>query len=525
MKRALGFAVLLLLLPSCAEPPGSHESTISFNISEDPHSLNPLLAQSDDEQQLMRLSFDMLLDVDAKGRLIPMLAARVPTVQNGDVSRDGRRIVYHLRRGVTWQDGSPFTSRDVWATWRAIVDPRNLVASTRGYDLITSIATPDRFTAVVTLSRPWAPAVLTLFTNGPHPYPILPANLLSNSASLAALATHPIGTGPYRLIDWVRGDHLTYGANPHYFRGPPRTQRLIVREVPDVNTDLTMLQSGDLDWSLISPAERAGIEHDADIHFVFAPFSGFGALAFNCRRFPFEDVRLRRAVALSIDRAALSSDITRGQYPVTDSDQPVFSWAYDPMAVEPLFNPKAVDMLFDRLGWRLSKDGLRRKDGQLLSIVLVTFPEGDTAVRSAIYVQEMLRERGLDVTLKRVTLAQFYLPASEHGLLMSGNFDLAYIALRSGGDPDDSDLLTCRGTANYAGYCDAQIDALEMRALATPDTAARKALYAQIQRRIAAAVPYLFLYAPRYGYADRDVSGFAPTPYAATANAYLWVKN
>src|SRR5579863_9698929 len=301
---------------------------IAFNISEDPHTLNPLLAQSDDEQQIAHLVFDLLVDVDVQGRLVPGLAKQVPTVENGGVSADGRAITYHLRSGVLWQDGAPFTSHDVWFTWRALMDPRNDVASTRGYDLISSVDTPDKLTVTVHLRRPWAPAVATFFSYGVHPAPILPAHLLEGRGPLrtSSFSEHPIGTGPYELVEWQRGDHLSYRANPHYYRGAPKTASIIVREVPDINTDLTMLRTGDIDWSLLSPAQRLGLGDAPGIRIVYAPFAGFGAIAFNCRRAPFDDFRMREAVAMSLDRQRMSRDITHGQYPVTDSDQPTFSW-------------------------------------------------------------------------------------------------------------------------------------------------------------------------------------------------------
>ncbi len=161
-----------------APPVGEASGTVSFDVSEDPHSLNPLLARSDDERQLAHLAFEMLLDVDLHGRPVPALAVQVPTLGNGGISRDGETITYHLRRGVRWSDGAPLTSHDVWFTWRAIIDPRSGATSTRGYDLIRAIDTPDPFTAIVHLKRVWAPAVATLFTYGAHPVPLLPAHVL-----------------------------------------------------------------------------------------------------------------------------------------------------------------------------------------------------------------------------------------------------------------------------------------------------------------------------------------------------------
>ena len=500
-------------------------AALTFNVSEDPHSLDPILARSDDERQLAHLTFDMLLDVDARGRPTPALALAVPTVANGGVSADGRRITYRLRHDVRWQDGAPFTSRDVRFTWRAIVDPRNAVTSTRGYDLIESIETPDPYTAIVHLKHAWAPAVLTLFTYGANPMPIVPAHLLDvpSRTPWEAFDLHPMGTGPFEPVTWERSTRIVYRANPRYYRGMPSLQTVTAMVVPDFNTDLTLLRAGDLDWSLLSPAQRLALGSPGDLRMVYAPFAGYGALAFDLRHAPFDDERLRVAVAQSIDRHRLSRSITAGQYPVTDSDQPPFSWAYDPGARLPSYDPHTADRALDALGWRRGSDGVRRRDGHTLAIVFAVFPEGDTAVRTAEYVQQMLAARGMEVTIKRVTLAHFYLPASAGGLLMSGKYDLAYFAWRSGEDPDDSDVVTCAGASNYAGYCSAEVDALERAALGTPDQAQRRVRYSKIQRALARDIPYLYLYAPTYGYAvNLAVSGFVPTPFSPTSNAWQW---
>jgi peptide/nickel transport system substrate-binding protein len=467
----------------------------------------------------------MLLDVDARGRPEPALALSVPSRSNGGVSADGLTIVYHLRPGVRWQDGAPFDARDVAFTWRAIVDPRNAVPSTRGYDLIRAIDTPDPLTVVVHLRRAWSPAVQTLFTYGDQPMQLLPAHLLlrADRAAWERFGSHPVGTGPYALQSWQRGARLVYTANLAYYRGRPPTSRLVVAVVPDFNTDVTMLRSGELDWSLLSPAQRHSLGAAPGLHYVYAPFAGVGALTFNLRRTPFDDARMRRAVVQSIDRSRLSSAITQGQYRVTDSGQPVFSWAYDPSARMPAFDTRAADRAFDALGWPRGAGGMRERGGRPLEITFVVFPEGETAVRTAVFIQQMLAARGIVVDIKRVTLARFYLPKAAGGVLLSGDFDVAYVAWRTGEDPDDSDFVTCAGISNYAGYCDGRVDALEERALATPARAERAMLYAQVQHILARDVPYAYLYAPTYGYGVRDgIDGFAPTPFSPTSGAWRW---
>ncbi len=502
--------------------------TIAFNVSEDPHSLDPILARSDDERQIAHLMFDLLLDVDERGRLVPALALAVPTRANGGVSPDGRTIVYHLRHDVRWQDGQQLTASDVVFTWQAITDPDNDVASTRDYDLIDLIFAPDSYTVVMRLKHPWPPAVATFFTYGTNPMPILPEHLLAEQGALrkSSFNDHPVGSGPYRLVRWERGDRLVFAANDGYFRGKPKARTVVVEEVPDTNSALTMLRTGRLDWSLQSPAQRLAVGQAPSVRFVFAPFAGFGAIAFNCRRPPFDDERMRRAIAMAIDRERLSRGITAGQYPVANSDQPVFSWAFDARARLPGFDPGKADRMLDALGWRRGSDGMRRRGGTLLALTFTTFPEGDTAVRTAEYVQAMLHDRGVAVAVKKISLAQFYLPASAGGLLLSGRFDMAYMVWRGGVDPDDSDLVACRGIANYAGYCDAQVDALEEQALGSDDRHARRAAYVAIQRALAAHVPYDFLYAPRYGFAvQRRVVGFRPTAFSPTWNAYEWATS
>ncbi len=500
--------------------------TITFNLSEDPHSLNPILARNDDERQIAHLMFDMLLDVDDRGQLIPALAIEVPTQRNGDISPDGRTITYHLRHDVRWQDGQPLTAADVIFTWQAIVDHDNDVPSTRGYDLVDLVFAPDSYTVVFRLKRAWAPAVATLFTYGTNPMPILPAHLLQNqNLRHSDFNLHPIGSGPYKLVRWDRDDRLVLAANDSYFRGKPKTLQLVAQVVPDTNSALTMLRSGQLDWSLQSPAQRLALGRNPTVRFTYVPFSGFGAIAFNCRKPPFDDARMRIAISMAIDRKRLSAGITGGQYAVANSDQPPFGWAHDPSVRLPAFDPQRADRTLDSLGWRRGPDGMRQRAGHVLAMTFTTFPESDTAVRTAEYVQQILRERGIEVVVKKVTLAQFYLPASEGGMLLSGRFDLAYVVWRSGLDPDDSDLVTCRGAANYSGFCDGEVDALEMRALAMQNPGVRRSLYFQVQRRLAAQVPYDFLYAPTYSYAVQpNVEGFHPTPFSPTWNAYDWVK-
>lgn len=526
----LGIVLLLLAVTACTRTgPAASESAaaVRFAIAADPQTLDPLFAHVDAnsvEQQLARLAFEPFIDVDTHGRQIPVLLARIPTVANGDLSRDGKTITYHLRRGVRWQDGVPVTATDVLFTLHAITDPRNPVGSREGYDRIARAERIDDETVRIVLRSPWAPAVATLFSYGTAPQYVLPAHLLAKEPRLdrAAFGAAPVGDGPFRFVSWERGERLVYVANPHYWRGRPAAPRLDIRIEPDPGTNFTSLLSGALDWNLLSPVQQQAMPKHG-FAYAYVPLALVAGIAINTAHPPLDDVRVRRAIAASIDRQAISDKITFKRYPVVDTAQPLGSWARDPAVREPAFDPAAADRLLDAAGWRRGPDGMRRKNGRPLALTYVQFPETQTGVRAAAFIERALHARGIDVTLKSVTNAKLFLPKSEGGALASGAYDLAYVPWPMGADPDDSFLLTCNGPANVMRWCDPQVDALERRALAAPSQSERKALYAQIERRVAAAVPIVYLFDPSYIYAYRTaLHGFAPNAFNPTWNAADW---
>ena len=264
-------------------------------------------------------------------------------------------------------------------------------------------------------------------------------------------------------MSWQHGDRLIYEANPQYWRGTPRVPRLVIRMLPDPGTNFTALQSGELDWNLLSPAQWTTVRTRGDLAFRFVPLALVAGIALNTAHPPLDDVRVRRALAAAIDRNAISAKLTFGRYPPIDTAQPLLSWAHDPSARLPRFDPAAADRALDAAGWRRGADGIRTKGGKRLALVYVQFPESQTGVRVAAFVERALRVRGVDVTIKSVSNAQLFLPAAQGGVLASGAFDLAYVPWPMGVDPDDSALLGCRGSQNIMRWCDPEVDALQQR--------------------------------------------------------------
>ncbi len=539
MRKVSALCIAVGLLSGCSgSGAGSADSrpaapshriarAVRFDLAADPSNLNPLFLHQDAasvEQQVARLSFEPFIDFDQNGREIPQLLLRVPTVANGDLSRDGRTIVYRLRPQVRWSDGVPVTSDDVLFTLQAILDPRNPVQSREGYDLIDRAQARGPHAVVFHLKNAWAPAVDTFFSYGYRPQFVLPAHILRKQQPLgqAAFNAAPaVGDGPYRFVAWRRGESLLYVANPHYWRGAPRAQRLDIRIIPDPATNLVLLQSRELDWNLIAPVQQSTLRSHADIAYRSVSTGVVAGLVLNLAHAPLNDLRVRRALAMSLDRAGISRKITLGRYPVTGVLQPRFSWAFDPSVKEPAYDPAAADKLFDAAGWRLGPDGMRHRQGKMLTLLYVQFKETTTGVRVATAAQAMLRNRGIDVQMKTISNAQLFLPGT--GVLASGNFDLAYVPFTMGSDPDDSSILRCGATSNYMRYCNHAVDALESAALASPSRPARKIFYGRIERLVAADVPIVYLFDANYIYAYRKaLAGFYPNAFLPTWNAYNW---
>ncbi len=494
-------------MPSAAAAPALHgwtqPDTLRLQISASPHTLNPILNTNQEDAWLGSLAFDLLVTADARGNLVPQLAAEVPTQHNGGISRDGLTIAYKLRHAVRWHDGAPFTSADVAFTYRAIMDPRTNMEGRVGYERIARVETPDPYTVVFRLREKWAPFVRTVFSEAASVYRILPAHLLAHAADInrADFNAHPIGTGPYRFVRWQRGDRIEYAANAAYFGGKPRIARIVVREVPDQNTVGILLQRHDIDLAFVDSATFAAHRADRDLRAELLPQNAFVSYELNTTRPPFDDVRVRQAVAAAIDRAALVRKNTFGTGVLAYADIPPRFWASGPPRDPNRFDPAAAGRLLDAAGWLRGADGMRAKAGRRLQVELAEFAGGTTLRTEDIQIQAELRTAGIDATIKTYALPTYFAPADAGGVLKGGKFDLAAFSWLSGIDLDDSALFTCAQRApagnNGARYCSPAMEAAQRAALSTYDDTARRRVYARIEDLLVRDVPAVFVYYPQ----------------------------
>ncbi len=458
--------------------------------------LNPLLGQESIDTDISMFWAGHLFNWTDDKKLLPELATEVPTVGNGGISRDGRTIVYHLRRGVTWQDGEPFDADDVVFTWRAIMNPRNDVAVRQGYDLVERIETPDHYTLVVHLRKPYAPFVATFFAMSNTSYPVLPKHLLGRYPSIDTVAYNhlPVGTGPFRVV--AHDAHgLKLVANRNYWRGVPLLSEVYIRFQHDDTKILADLRSHTIDLYYNAYEQEEPRLHGIQGTTIYLyPFDGFTDVGFNLRSAVVADTRVRQALAYGIDRGELLNRIGNGVNVASDSDQAPFSAWHDGTVRHYAYDPARARAMLAAAGWTVGPSGVREKGGRPLRIRLVG--TNDSATEHLIAAD--WRALGVEVAIRNYDVATVDAPANRGGIEATGKFDAILEGWNNGVDPDDSEQFMCDAQPpagwNAYRYCNTAVDAAERAALASNDPSVRRRAYDAVQHALAEDLPVIVLY-------------------------------
>ena len=497
----------------------------------DPSTLNPMLSGADVAYQLSSYTLEYLVQLDDAGHVIPVLCERVPSAENGDVSKDGLTVTYHLRHGVTWSDGAPFGAQDVIASWHQVMNPLNNVVIREGYDVVDRIAAPDAYTAVVHLKHPYAPLPTRFFSAIQEgPVALMPAHIIAGQRELndSPFSSHPVGTGPFILQSWERNGRMVFVANPHYWRGPPKLARMIFQAQPSTATELVGFQTHEIDADLdAGPGRLPEYSSLSGMRVARSRSLRLTVGVMNTQRFPFDDIHVRHALAYAIDRAAILHDVVHDAGVVADELIPAWSWAYTADVPRYPYDPARARQELDADGWKLGVDGVRTKGGRELGGVLVTVAGDLPGQRFDAMVQGFLHQVGFSITIKPYPYGLIF---DNDGPIRTGNYNLAFYSYSVNYDPSSLDDDGCDQFAPHGGndsrFCDPEVDRLERQALALTDVAQRKALYAIIQRRRMTNLSDLpVYYRDRVGVLSAGLQGYsASTGIIPQWNAWQWAK-
>lgn len=513
-RRRLIFLVTACTLVACSSgeqsstprrssdpTPATGDAIVEGTIGE-ASTLIPILATDSASHAVAGQIYNGLVKYDKDLRIVGDLA------ESFDIAKDGLTITFHLRHGVKWHDGAPFTSRDVLYTYRVTIDPKTPTAYAEDFKQVKSITAIDDYTIRVTYAAPFAPA-LASWGNG-----ILPAHLLEGrDITKSPLARQPIGTGPYRFKEWISGQKIVLEYNPDYFEGRPYIDRYIYRIIPDTSTMYMELKAGAIDTMSLTPVQYARQTTSQQFTSRFNKFrypsSGYLYMGYNLRHPLFKDKRIRQAMSAAINKDELIQGVLFGMGQKSHGPIVPGRWAYNPNVKDIGYDPKHAADLLAQAGWRdKNRDGIlvrkelvKNADGTMVEklkpfqFTILTNQGNQQRLLSAQIIQQRLRFIGIDVKIRIVEWATFL---KEY--IDKGNFEVVMLAWSTSQDPDMYDVWhsskTNPGELNFIGYKNPEVDRLLVEGRGTFDIEKRKQAYFRIQEILADEQPYTFLYVP-----------------------------
>jgi peptide/nickel transport system substrate-binding protein len=502
---------------------------LRFADASDVNTLNPHLGQVADIGYLSSMTMAWLIKWDEQNRPYPELATEVPTQANGGVSKDGLTITYHIRKGVRWSDGAPFNADDVVFSTRVVLNPNNNEVGRLGWDKITKIAEPDKFTVVYQLKQPYSPFIETFFSSaGANPC-ILPKHLLAQYPNINHVAYNslPVGIGPFKYLRWDRAQDIVLVPNPLYWRGQPKLQKVVYKIIPDRNTTLAQLEAKEIDmWNLVPGSYLARAQAIPGMTIRRLPSYLFNHLDFNVQRPVVADRAVREALKLALDRQTIIDKIGHGVGILQDVTTPKNApYAVTSIPPEP-FSIARANALLDQDGWKRGADGVRVKGGLRLSLVIATVAGSQDTDSQIELIRSWWKQIGADFIVRHYPPALMFAPLQQGGIVYSTKWDVIFFAWVNDAIGDMSPLYSCHSFPpkgqNDLRWCNPRAQAA-MDALFTHyDQAQRNADVLTVQREFVKDVPSFVtsLREDIYAY-NKDLKNFDPnaiTPFDNVMN-------
>jgi peptide/nickel transport system substrate-binding protein len=425
---------------------------------------------------------ETLVKIDRHGQLVPGLAERWETT--GD-----RTYTFFLKRGVRFHNGRELTAADVKFVIERAMAPATNHPHRRHYASIRDIVVQDAHTVRFVLAQPDASFLLNLARQGSVIYP---------PEAVDTLRSAPVGTGPFRLARWVRGDRIVLERNPDYHvPWLPRLDRVTFRFIPDPNAALAALRAGDIDVSAfgIGPEHVADIRRDGRLEVIVGETTNDVILAMNNGRTPFTDVRVRRAITHALDKPEIVQGAMFGLGTILGSNVDRLNPYYVDMSGAVPHDPDRARQLLAEAGYPNGFDA-----------VLRVAPQYYYTVRTGEIIVDQLRRVGIRVRIEQIEWGQWLAR-----VYREADYDLTII-----GHAEAWDIGNYANPKYYFRYDSPQFQELFQQSEVTLDDPARRALYAEMQKLLAEEAPVVWLFVhPRLIALRKGLTGFwedLPTP-------------
>lgn len=465
---------------------GNAGGTLKAALTGEPDSLDPAKSQIYTGAQVYDNIFSKLVDLDEHGKFYGVLATKWTQV-------DPKTWTFELRDGVKFHNGEPFTAKDVKYTFERILDPKTASGYAPLYSVIKSIVVESPTKVTFKLKSSFGPFLTNLANNGE----------IVNKTAIEAKgsARKPVGTGPFKFVEWVQGDHVTLARNEDYFeQGKPYLDGVVFRFAQVDQSRIDGLRSGELDWVDAVPLQQLNtLKSDPSFTYVGSTVSGIpDFLAMNTKKPPFDNKALRQAIALAVDKEQIKAVAYFGAGESGGEEVPSGSPWFD--GADPYKTPN-IDAAKKKMAEAGHANGL--------TIEYLGLPQYPELLKTGQVVREQLKKIGITMNIKQVDVSVWFDRFSK------GDFQITSAYQERTIDPDNfySLVLKSGGSINTTGYSNPQADALIDQAARETDEGKRKALYSQLRKIVWDDVPLLFVHYETLNYLMRKgVTGSTTNP-------------
>ncbi|VEF47037.1 peptide ABC transporter substrate-binding protein [Bacillus freudenreichii] len=414
-------------------------------------------------------------------------------------SEDGLTYTVKLKEGIKFHDGEDLTADDVVFTYNIPLNKDYDGPRKSYFEALESVEKVDDLTVKFNMKK-----VDAQFHTVGMSFGILPEHILKD-VPVSDLGEHefntksPIGSGPFKFVEWKDGEYLKVEAFDDYYQGRPHLDSITLKFVPDANAMLTQLQNRDIDfWAGIPPSDietvksfqdDIGIKIDEGLALSYTFFAG------NLRNDLFKDKEVRQAITHAIDRETIVNEIMEGHGEVAHTPESPLSWAYNEDVPHFDYDPEKAKKMLADAGWKPGSDGILEKDGKKFSFEVKTNQGNKVREDIVVLLQEQLKEVGIEAKPKVVEFSSLIADV-DPGVW---NFDAIVLGWSLGTDPDPSGIFHTKEIEeglNFVGYSNKELDKLMDEQLKEKDQEKRKEMIGEIQAGLAEDQPYSFLYYP-----------------------------
>jgi peptide/nickel transport system substrate-binding protein len=514
--------VLTLLLSLCIAA-GCREGQREVRLSDtviaalisEPKRLNPLFLTDHVSHSVSGLIFSGLTKFDKDMNIAGDLA------ESWDIIQGGKEIRFHLKKNVLWHDGVEFTADDVEFTYAAIVSPDTASHLNSSFGPVREVKALGRYTLAVLYTEPYGSA-LESWTVG-----ILPKHLFQNrDIRDTCFDNAPVGTGPYRLKEWMQGQNLRLESFDLYHAGRPRIKKIIIRIIPDTTTQLMELKAGTLDLMELSPIPFKTEANLGRLSSDFMKYRAgsfrFGFLGFNLLDERFQDKRVRQAISHAINKDWIIDSVFMGHGSRSTGPYPPEAWYYSREARHFEYNTLKAEELLKSAGWKMGPDGILIKNGSALAFTILTNYENKENIKTAQVIQSNLKGIGIKTDIRTLEWQAF-----RHNVISKHKFEAIVLSRAYLWDPDIYDLWHSSRTHNdewnFLSYKNPEADLLLEKGRLTAERAERKKIYRKVHELLADEQPCVFLYnADLFFIANKKIKGITPSPAGILSNMADW---